>query len=170
MPYYCGMVKLAQKKYWKMRQQARLIVANVGTSLFLKAQDNTCPICQQHLLAAHISIDHVWPLHFHNENYGNLMLCHYTCNQDKSDRMPTDFEIEMLERVNVRLGYDPESKRYQCRQTLVSKYHKTTLWLNELRERNAPEREIERIELKLMALEEQVGHLINGLINKIVFV
>ncbi len=153
-----------------MRQQARLIVANVGTSLFLKAQDNTCPICQQHLLSTDITIDHVWPLQLRNENYGNIFLCHYECNQLKSVRLPTEYELRVLEQINIRLGFDAERGRYACRQVLVSKYHKTSMWLNELRRQEAPLREIERIELKLMALDEQVGHLINGLINKMIFV
>lgn len=154
------MVKLSKKRYWKMRQQARLIVANVGTSLFLRAQDHICPICQNRLAADDLTIDHVWPLQDGSDNYGNIFLCHYDCNQEKGDRLPTDFEIEMLDKINQRLGYDPLTGRYQCRQTLVSKYYKTTLWLNELRERNASRHEIARVELKLAALGEHVSQFI----------
>lgn len=164
------MVKPAQKKYWKMRQQARLIVANVGASLFLKAQNNTCPICQLVLKSNEITVDHVWPLYILNENYGNIFLTHHECNQDKADREPTEFEIQMLDQINSRLGYDPETYRYQCRQSIVSKYHKTVMWVNELRGRGGSRAEIERVELKLMILEEQVGHLVDGLINKMIII
>lgn len=164
------MVKVAQKKFWKMRQQARLIVANVGASLFLKAQDHTCPICQQRLFSNEITIDHVWPLLVKYENYGNIFLTHYHCNQDKADRLPTDYELQVLDQINERLGYMPESNRYQCRQATINRYHKTAMWLNELRLRNASEKEIERIELKMLGMEEHLGPFVDKIINNTIFV
>lgn len=153
-----------------MRQQARLIVANVGASLFLKAQGSTCPICQERLYSNDFTIDHVWPLIACNRNYGNIFLCHYDCNQDKGDRLPTEQEIAALEEINRQLGYDPENERYQCRQVLINKYHKTVLWRNELRQRNAPAKEIERIEMKMLGMEEHLGQFIDKIINKTIFV
>lgn len=147
-----------------MRQQARLIVANVGPSLFLKAQDSICPICQQRLFLSDITVDHVWPLFVRNENYGNIFLCHYECNQEKGDRLPTDDEQAFLFKVNQRLGYLPDETRYQCRIVMVNRYARTVLWLNELKSRGASAKEIERVQMKLKGMEEHLGPFIN--INK----
>jgi hypothetical protein len=156
------MVKKAQKRFWKMRQQARLIVANVGPALFLKAQDSTCPICNQRLYLADITVDHAWPLQICHENYGNIFLTHYECNQAKSDREPTEDEIASLKIINERLGYIAEETRYQCRVVMVNRYARTALWLNELRSRGAPAHEIERVEMKLLGMEEHLGPFINN--------
>ena len=154
------MVKQTQKKYWKMRQQARLIVANVGIPLFLKAQDHKCPICGDKLKATDITIDHVWPLNIKNENYGNLFLCHYACNQEKADRLPTEEELIVLSNVNERLKYDAELSRYHCRQMLISRYYKMALWYTELVERGASAIEIDKVQKKMAVLENQVGYWI----------
>lgn len=154
------MVKQTQKKYWKMRQQARLIVANVGIPLFLKAQDHKCPICDERLKVNDITIDHVQPLHVKNENYGNIFLCHHSCNQEKADRLPTDRELTILAQVNERLRYDPEISRYHCRQTLISRYYKMAMWYSELVDRGASSLEMEKVKKKMSVLEDQVGYWI----------
>lgn len=90
-----------------------------------------------------------------------MLLCHYQCNQDKGDRLPTQFEIDMLMEVNERLGYDAARGRYSCRQVLVNKYYKVALWHSELKDRNASQTELDRIQLKMMALEEHIGQWID---------
>lgn len=148
-------------KFRKLRHQARLIIADIGVPLILKAQGHTCPICQNHLSPKDVTVDHVYPLYMCMENSGNLLLCHYHCNQEKGDRLPTEFEIEMLVQVNERLGFESERGRYRCRQVLVNKYYKVALWHSELKERNASQHEMDKVQLKMMALEEQVGQWIN---------
>lgn len=156
------MARESQKKYWKIRQQARLIVANVGVSLFLKAQDHKCPICDQKLKATNITIDHVWPLWLKNENYGNIFLTHFHCNQEKADREPTRHEIKTLNTVNARLGYDSEARRYHCRQLIINKYYKMALWLQELNDREAPKAEIEKVQFRMLAMEDQIGYWLDN--------
>lgn len=155
------MAKINQKKFYKARQQARLIVANIGVPLFLKAQDNVCPICNQVLYAKHVTVDHVWPLHHTHKNFGNIFLCHYDCNQVKADRLPTQYEIDALAQVNERLGYDTEMDRYQCRQLLVDRYYKVAMWFNELKDRNNCQVDLDKVQLKMLALEDQIGQWIN---------
>lgn len=144
-----------------MRHQARLIVADIGVPLMLKAQDHLCPICQKKLTSKLVTIDHVYPLHMIKLNAGNLLLCHYECNQEKGERHPTDFEVAMLEQVNERLGYDHNRDRYRCRQVLVNRYYKIALWYAELQDRNTSQTELDKVQLKMMALEEQIGEWIN---------
>lgn len=151
------MAKINQTKYRKLRHQARLIVANVGVPLMLKAQDHTCPICRERLASSDVTVDHVYPLHLYQVNAGNLLLSHYDCNQEKGERLPTDFEIEMLDRVNEKLGYDSSTRRYKCRQVLINKYYKMALWYAELRERNACQHDLDRVQLKMLALEEYIA-------------
>ena len=155
------MARMNQIKFRKLRHQARLIVADIGVPMVLKAQEYTCPICQDRLVAKDVTVDHVYPLYMCKENSGNLLLCHYQCNQDKGDRLPTDFEINMLMDVNERLGFDATRGRYKCRQVLVNKYYKVALWHSELKDRNASQPEMDKVLLKMMALEEQVGQWIN---------
>lgn len=155
------MARMNSIKFRKLRHQARLIVADVGATLFLKAQDYKCPICQQTLKSKDITVDHVFPLHNWKKNAGNLLLCHHQCNQDKGERLPTEFEINMLTAVNDALGYDQENDRYRCRHVLVNKYYKVALWYDELLYRNASQAELDKVQLKLMALEEHVGRWID---------
>lgn len=155
------MARMNQQKYRKMRHQARLIVADIGASMMLKAQGHQCPICQERLSPSDITVDHVYPLHWCCQNGGNLLLSHYKCNQIKGERDPTDFEIQMLERVNDSLGYDFKMDRYRCRQVLVNKYYKVALWFNELRERGASQHDLDKVQLKLFALEDRIGRWID---------
>lgn len=155
------MARMNQQKYRKMRHQARLIVADIGVPLMLKAQGYICPICRNRLSSHDVTVDHVYPLHVCVQNGGNLLLSHHNCNQHKGEREPTEFEIKMLETVNESLGYDYKKDRYRCRHVLVNKYYKVALWFNELKERNATQVELDKVQLKLFALEDQIGRWID---------
>lgn len=151
------MTKISQKKYARMRQQARQIVANVGVSLFLRAQDHTCPVCGESLTSKEVTIDHVWPINQSGINYGNIFLCHFACNQEKGDRLPTATEIAWLDKVNTRLRYDADKQVYMCRQGVIARYHKTALWLNELKSRQASEHDINKVLTKMAGMERFLG-------------
>ena len=104
-----------QKDLQKYRHSARLIVSGVGAGIFLKAQKSICPICGNRLYLKDITIDHVFPLSYIKKNSGNILLCHFDCNQKKGDRFPTNEEIKMLEEVNERIGYNSSTGRYSYR-------------------------------------------------------
>ena len=154
---------MTQPDYRKMRQQARLLVANVGVSLFLKAQDHQCSICGERLSAKKLTVDHVHSLSFRPQpkNAGNLLLCHYECNQSKSDSFPSERELAMLARVNTQLGFDPTTDRYRCRQDMINRYFRLTLWLHELNVRDSDKAMIKSVQNKIAILEPQVSEWID---------
>jgi 5-methylcytosine-specific restriction endonuclease McrA len=77
------------------------------------AQGHDCGICGRPMEQADRdspadlgwTIDHVWPYsRYSYANDGNVVLAHRVCNNEKGSRDPSEFEIEMLRRVNETLG------------------------------------------------------------------
>lgn len=111
------------------RKKARVLVTRIGLGQFMHAQNNRCSLCNKVFKVDDpdiISIDHVHPLttqviygspiesgditYF---NAGNLLLAHQSCNRKKSGNLPEQSEIDLLERVNDILGYDPQLQTYR---------------------------------------------------------
>jgi 5-methylcytosine-specific restriction endonuclease McrA len=88
---------------------------------YFAAQCGICGICHKPMSkkgsrsGLKVNFDHVWPRskctarNAVGAAHGNILLCHFTCNQAKADRPPTDSEVAMLHQTNRRLGL-PESE------------------------------------------------------------
>jgi len=106
-----------------MRKAARCIVASVGLSNFLQAQDNRCYLCNGVFDCDPnnpITIDHVFPLCAVFKNAGNLLLAHKKCNNDKKDQYPTSYQIAFLGTVNTELQYDANTHLYRRQDNYTS--------------------------------------------------
>jgi hypothetical protein len=102
-----GSKSLTYKERCRERNKARKIVhEQVGTEVFLAAQNWTCPICNKPLVKGmKMSVDHVYNFAKARRHAGNLLLAHEQCNFDKDDRHPTRGEQQMLGLVNRCLQY-----------------------------------------------------------------
>lgn len=88
--------------------------------IFWIAQGGICPICSSQMKrqfgSPKLTFDHVWPVsgvlaHPKQACIGNLFLTHEKCNLIKSNRQPTESEVEWLAIINRRLGYDPHETK-----------------------------------------------------------
>lgn len=85
----------------------------IGSQLWA-AQEGRCGCCGEPMAESDQgsngdlgwSLEHVWPRsRYAYAHSGNIILAHRDCNASKGQRDPNDFELAMLDRVNLATGW-----------------------------------------------------------------
>lgn len=103
---YCFFIHLKVIKHIQKtlkRKTSNLLQKTQYRKLY-DAQEQTCYLCNEKMSMFDVSIDHVTPLSKGGKDkYYNKLLTHGRCNAEKSNRLPTKNELELLQDVHDKV-------------------------------------------------------------------
>jgi 5-methylcytosine-specific restriction endonuclease McrA len=92
-----------------------------------------CFYCGKEIAESDLSVDHVIPWSFmFSDDLWNLVYCHKGENSEKSNRLPTENDIQRLEKRNIFLIYKMKnsSKHYDQLQIAIEKDYVRKFWIS----------------------------------------